>query len=104
MKTGFPAAPSQAAAARPSRRTSAPVHALPLGTAVYDADVQHRAERLVSEIIEAFPDLESHDLRLQAIVERALKEQDHASRADEVLRRFSPSVQQYVRRHSVTRS
>lgn len=99
MKTAFSAAPASAAAARPSRRPPPSAQSLPLGTAVYDADVRHRSQRLALGIIDAFPDLEAHAPRLEAILERALKEQDHASRADEVLRRFSPSVQQYVRRH-----
>jgi hypothetical protein len=54
------------------------------------------------ELIDAIPDLETHQVRLEALIERALDEQDRASRADEVLRRFSPSVQQYIRRNSST--
>jgi hypothetical protein len=96
------ASTSRAPAPRPRPRAASSAHSLPLGTAVYDADVPHRAQRVVMELVDAIPDLESHQVRLEALIERALDEQDHASRADEVLRRFSPSVQQYIRRNRST--
>lgn len=92
--------PGPTQSARPKRRDSSATQAMPLGTAVYDADVQQRAERVVAEVIDTLPDFELHTDRLTRVIERALVEQDRASRADELLRRFSPSVQQYVRRHT----
>jgi hypothetical protein len=72
----------------------------PLGAAPYDADVKGRARRAASELVGAIPELEAHEDAVAAMLQRALSEQDRASRADEVLRRFSPSVRKYIERQS----
>lgn len=69
---------------------------MPVGTATYDADVAKRAERAATEMVSAFPDLEGFEDGLKSLLLRVLREQDRASRTDEVLGRFSPSVRRYV--------
>lgn len=78
--------------------TSAPCSrsAVPLGTASYDPDVPERARRAASALMAAVPELEEHETAVVHLLERALAEQDRASRADEVLRRFSPSLRKYI--------
>lgn len=48
--------------------------------------------------MDAFPDLEPRLDLVVSLLSRVLDEQDRASRTDEVLRRFSPSVRHYVER------
>lgn len=102
MKPITPAAPHEALQTLPRARgrRSESLPPLPLGTAVYDPDVHHRAERVVTELVDSFPDLEAHVDRLKSVIELALREQDRSSRADEVLGRFSPSVRHYIRRQA----
>lgn len=69
---------------------------MPVGTATYDADVVKRADRAATELVSAFPDLEGYEEGLTSLLLRVLREQDRASRTDEVLGRFSPSVRRYV--------
>lgn len=57
-----------------------------------DADGEGRTLRALEEMLDAMPELEAHEETVAALLRRALSEQDRASRADEVLRRFSPSV------------
>jgi hypothetical protein len=71
---------------------------MPVGTATYNADVVTRAERAATEMVSAFPDLEGFEDGLKSLLLRVLREQDRASRTDEVLGRFSPSVRRYVER------
>jgi len=71
---------------------------MPLGTATYDSNIQQRALRASTELVDAFPDLEENQDSVIRILQRVLDEQDRASRTDEVLRRFSPSVRHYVER------
>lgn len=78
-------------------RDSNTVQGLPLGTAIYNSDVEQRARRAATELMDSFPAMEAHEDRVRLVIARALAEQDRASRVDEVLRRFSPSVQHKAR-------
>lgn len=89
------------AASSPSQLSAAPrslraPRTTPLGAASYDADVEGRTLRALEEMLDAMPELEAHEETVAALLRRALNEQDRASRADEVLRRFSPSVRMYI--------
>lgn len=86
----------------PASTTTPPrfARSAPLGAAPYDADVKARARRAAAELVGAIPELESNEDTVAAMLERALGEQDRASRADEVLRRFSPSVRMYIERQA----
>jgi len=82
---------------RPGRRDNTALSPLPLGTSNYDADVEQRARRVAMELMDSFPAMEAHEDRVRRLIARALSEQDRSSRVDEVLRRFSPSVQHRAR-------
>ncbi len=84
---------------QPARKTGkAALDPLPMGTATYDASVDHRSRRAALELVDAFPALEGRQDAVVSLLARVLREQDRASRTDELLRRFSPSVRMHVER------
>jgi hypothetical protein len=89
--------PGPSLGSRRQRRDDGALHSLPLGTVSYDADIENRARRVATELVDSFPAIEAHEERIRQLIARALGEQDRASRVDEVLRRFSPSVQNKAR-------